>query len=377
MGRLVLMSLMSLAAGIALPLAALAERIEKQVPVAAGRQLEIDLEAPGAITLRGSDAAVAAFVIDREGRDVTDTEVAVEPASGGGARLTTRFAPGKKKYGSHLKIEVRLPRHFDVQLLSMGGGVHFQELDGNFEGRTMSGELELTDLTGTVDLKTMRGDIRIARSRLDGSLTTMAGNVRFSGVQGSVKGQTQRGSVIGRATSASAAARRPIEIFSVGDLNIEDAPDGANLKTMRGNVVVRSAAKLVKAFTMSGNIAIDRIDGQVEARTMSGNVSVVMQGGSQPGNYGAKLEAQSGDVHLAVPANLAMDIDVTLVSSARGGGSHKVHSDFPLKTEESSESGSLLKPPRRVVHATGSQGAASHRIELRAVNGDVYLTRSK
>ncbi|HVT61609.1 MAG TPA: hypothetical protein VHR45_24825 [Thermoanaerobaculia bacterium] len=367
------LAVLSLLTCLGLPLAARAERIEQRVPVAAGRELKVDLEAPGSITIRGTNGNLVVVVVELEGRDATDTEVAVEPTRGGGARLTSRFARHKEEYRSKLRIEVRVPRRFGVQLLSMGGSVGLEGLDGEFDGRTMSGDLELTELSGKVDLKTMSGNIRVRLSKLDGSLTTLAGNVQFNGVEGGVEGKTMSGKVSGKATCASHA----IKIVSFGDLNIGDAPDGADLKTMRGNVLVRSAAVFVKAFTGAGNIVIDRIDGQIDARSISGDIRVNMEDGLRPGSHAARLESQSGEVHLVVPANLAMDIDIKIVSTASAGSSYRVHSDFPLKIEQSSESGWFLSSPRLVVHATGRQGAATHRIELRAVNGDVYLTRSR
>ncbi|HVT58492.1 MAG TPA: DUF4097 family beta strand repeat-containing protein [Thermoanaerobaculia bacterium] len=376
-----------LAACLALPPAARADRIEKQVSVTAGQQLDIDLESGGAITIRGGDDRTASFTVDREGRDAAETEVTIEATSGGGARIATRHVGRRDSYSTNLRIDIRLPQRFSVHLKSMGGSVHLAGLDGKFEGTTMGGDLELSELNGEAHLKTMGGDVRVSKSKLDGRITTMGGKVQLEDIEGNLQGHSMGGTVTyqnvrgGKEGSRGDSSRGAVVMSSMGgDLRVEDAPAGAELRTMGGNVRVRSAAKYVKATTMGGDIEIDRVDGRVDATSMAGDIKVTLvegSGGSAAEPHDVKLDSKSGELHLAVPADLAMDIDIQLFYTRASRRNYRVHSDFPLKIEESSEWDTTHGSPRKLIHATGRQGAATHRIELSCINGDVYLTRAQ
>jgi hypothetical protein len=100
-------------------------------------------------------------------------------------------------------------------------------------------------------------------------------------------------------------------------------------------------------------------------------------GDGPPGSHAVHLVSNAGELRLAVPANLPMDIDVQLFYTRDSKRSYRVHSDFPLKIDESAEWDTSHGSPRKLIHATGRQGAATQRIELRTINGDVYITRAK
>jgi hypothetical protein len=395
-------TLYALLATLSLPHGLAADRIEKQVPVTAGQRLVLELETGAAVAVHGAAVSAAVVVIDREGRDAADVEVTVEPTPSGGARIRTHFTGRGRSYSSSLRLDVRVPRRFGVELDSTGGSVHLDGLEGRFHGRTMGGELELTQLTGEVDLRTLGGDIRVASSKLNGKVSTHGGNVRFDDVEGDVEGSSLGGTVTYRnvrggrqpagatersgrrgsggttpAAAAAESAHGAVVMSSLGgDLDVEHAPDGADLKTLGGNVRVRSAGRYVKAQTLGGDIVIDQVDGRVDATTMGGNITVNMVGGAA-GDRRVHLDSKSGELRLAVPSDLAMAVDIHLYYTRDSRRSYRVHSDFPLKIEESGEWDTTHGSPRKLIRATGRQGAGTHRIELVTINGDIYLTRAK
>jgi DUF4097 and DUF4098 domain-containing protein YvlB len=375
--------LLALLAFLALPFAAIADRIDKQIPVTPGQRFDVDLRTGGSLTIHGSDDNTAVVTVEREDRDAGQTEVVVEATSGGGLRLATSFTGSRKTYSANLRIDVRLPRRFNVQLRSAGGTVHLDGLEGEFKGLTNGGKLELTNLRGAADLKTLGGDINVASSNLSGKVSTNGGNVVLDGVEGGLQGHSLGGYVTnhgvrGAKEPIARTASDPAVMTSMGgNLEVEEAPNGAELKTMGGNVRVGRADKFVKAHTMGGDIVIESVDGTVDAVTLGGNVTVTVAGTGAAGSHAVHLSSNAGELRLAVPADLAMDIDVQLFYTRDSKRHYRVHSDFPLKIEESVEWDASHGSPRKLIHATGRQGAASQRIELSTINGDVYITRAK
>ena len=376
-------------ASLAFPLAALAERIDKQVPVTPGQTFDIDLKTGGSLTLHGTDGNTAYVTVERDDSDAAVTEVVVEPTPAGGLRLATRFTASSsgagttRTFSSNLRIEARLPRRFSVHLHSAGGDVHLDGLEGDFKGLSMGGKLDLANLRGTAELKTLGGDIQVTSSNLSGRVDTNGGKVDLDHVEGglqarSLGGQVTRRNTVGAKEPAAGSAGDAVVMSSMGgQVHVDEAPNGADLKTMGGNVVVRSASRFVKAETMGGDIRIERIDGRVDATTMAGDVTVTVAGDGPPGSHAVHITSNSGELRLAVPANLPMDIDVELFYTRDSRRDYHVHSDFPLKIEESAEWDTAHGAPRKLIHATGRQGAATQRVELRTINGDVYITRAK
>ena len=127
---------------------------------------------------------------------------------------------------------------------------------------------------------------------------------------------------------------------------------------------------------MGGDVELDRVDGWIRADTMGGDIKATVIDRSRGGRHDVELDSQSGELHLTVPGSLAMDIDIELQYTRNSTRRYRVVSDFPLTTTESSAWEGSFGTPRKTIHAIGKQGAGTHRIVLRTVNGDVYLTRA-
>jgi len=365
------------------PGAALCDRIEKTLPAHPGQALEIDLRTGGAITVTPGDDATVQVVADRGSRDNEDYEVTID-ATSRGVRIGSRYVAHKSTYSSNLDVKVRVPRRFDIELRTMGGDVHLEGLEGRFSGSTMGGALELLSLSGSTDLSTMGGAVHVAGGRLDGKVSTMGGNVLIEDVDGNLRGSSMGGQVTyrGRKRTGGEAGGSPIIMSSMGgDMNVDDAPNGAEVSTMGGDVRIRSAHDHVKAETMGGDIRIDSVDGWVDASTMGGRVEVtVIDGGTAGARRDVRLDSKSGDLHLTVPAGFAMDVDIEIAYTRNSTRRYRVISDFPLQTEdESGEWDSTQGTPRKTIRVRGRVpgGAAPARVVLSTINGDVYLKRAQ
>jgi len=67
----------------------------------------------------------------------------------------------------------------------------------------------------------------------------------------------------------------PVHIHHMGgDIDVKDAPNGADLGTMGGNITVGTVSSYAKLSTMGGNIVVDRASGSVNASTMGGTITI-------------------------------------------------------------------------------------------------------
>lgn len=161
-----------------------------------------------------------------------------------------------------------------------------------------------------------------------------------------------------------------------GAINVDAAPDGAELMTGGGNIHVKSAKHFVEAMTGGGEIVIDAVDGSVQATTGSGNVSVTMVGNPNEGQRDVAIASSSGDVTLVVPAGLAMDFDLKLAYT-NTRKQYRIVSDFALDQRSTDEWSSAEGTPRKYTYGTGKIGGGSHRIKIYTVNGNIYVKRGQ
>ncbi len=142
---------------------------------------------------------------------------------------------------------------------------------------------------------------------------------------------------------------------------------------------LRFEIKVPKRFdlefdSMGGGIAID---GWVRAETMGGDVDVTMVGDPAKGRRDVDLSSKSGDITLIVPADLSMDVHVTLAQTRNAHKTYRIISDFSLDQEESKEWDYDNGTPRKYIYATGSIAAGKNKITIETINGDVYLKKGK
>jgi DUF4097 and DUF4098 domain-containing protein YvlB len=351
---------------------------QKEFPATMGRELTLDLETGATLEIEGWDKELVSVKVQKNGRDAKDCEINYEE-SASGLVISSRFVGDRRNYSSDLDLQIMVPHRFDLEIDSMGGEVTISNVEGKIAGKTMGGELTLVELKGDIRLTTMGGDISLSNSTVDGEMKTMGGDVRLQDVMGTVQGSTMSGDVIYKNVkrNPSTPAEQQVKVKSMGgDINVDEAPFGADVSTMGGDVHVHSAVQYVKAETMGGDIDIDEADGWIKAKTMGGDVTAVVVGDPAQGKHDVDITSYSGDITLTVPDGLSMNFDIELAYTRNRSGDYKIISDFDMKQEESQEWDVEDGTPRRYIRGTGNVGTGANKVRIRTINGDITIRKS-
>ena len=351
--------------------------------VSPGQTIYFDMESGADISILGwgKSRAEVAYVQRGEGHS-HDIEI-LQQRDGLLIKSDMEIQDGRSR---NLDFEIRVPRTFNVHFESMGGSLRITDLDGEFTGSTMGGGLRLHKAEGTVKLTTMGGAIEVIDSDLDGKMSTMGGTVYLKNVVGDLEATSMGGNVrYENVRGRDGELRAPggsmdgIDIKTVtittmgGDIEVDEAPAGAWVSTMGGNVEVKDAAGFVKASTMGGNVEISVMDGWVNASTMAGDVDVEIAGGLGEGEKGVKLSSLSGDVSLALPAGMSVDLDITIAYTKNSSQDYKIISDFDLEIEESKDWDYSNGSPRRRIRGTAKVGSGKYPVIIETINGNIRI----
>lgn len=174
-----------------------------------------------------------------------------------------------------------------------------------------------------------------------------------------------------------------------GDINVESAPEGAELGTMGGSIHVGSAS-FVKASTMGGDIEVDHASGPVNASTMGGRIEIrqasgaihasTMSGDVRAHLTGAsgsprevKLSSMSGSILLTVPKDFGMEVHIKLAYTRNSSQNYRIIQHLGLSEQESPEWETHHGTPRKFIIATGRVGDGKNQVTIDTINGDVVL----
>ena len=126
---------------------------------------------------------------------------------------------------------------------------------------------------------------------------------------------------------------------------------------------------------MGGNIRVGEVDGGVHATTMGGDIEVHMVGDPSDGERDVRLDSKSGDIVLALPAGMSMEIDITLAITKSSRRRFQIQSDFDLDIRESDGWDHSQGSPRKYIYGKATIGDGQHRIKIETINGNVRLIR--
>jgi hypothetical protein len=154
------------------------------------------LEAGGAVRVVGGDTKVVRVKVTDRGRHCADCIVAVIQAREGIEVRTARTRAVNSP--ADLQVQVEVPMQTNVTLTSAGGAVEIEGIDGTVAGTTEFGTLDLFRLSGPLMLETKRGDVTLRQSYVRGRVHTNDGRVLLEDVGGNVRGTSARGTVIER-----------------------------------------------------------------------------------------------------------------------------------------------------------------------------------
>jgi DUF4097 and DUF4098 domain-containing protein YvlB len=289
-GRIAILGLI----GTLLAAPAAAKDFEQRVAAQAGGRLRMELDS-GSVVIESHDLeevrvdALAAGM----GAGRLDFELSAR-----GEEVTLRGGPRgwmPALLGSpHVRVRVRVPSEFSVDVRTGGGAVEIEDLEGQVRLRTSGGPIELGRIRGDVRAETSGGAIEAGE--VDGELhvRTSGGPIRVFEVTGNVEARTSGGSI-----EIFGAADRVEADTSGGAISVRfsEAPSGV-LETSGGNIDVEfpeNEGMDLDARTSGGSVRIDdqlAVRGRVEPTRVEAEVN---EGGDR-----LRLRSSGGDILIRV-----------------------------------------------------------------------------
>jgi DUF4097 and DUF4098 domain-containing protein YvlB len=279
------LSTLACLAGLLLAAPAVADRVEQTLDVEPGEILEVRVPSGNVeIETHGEDR------VEISGRVSGLLDLVVEHESGR-VRVFTEGRGLPFAFG-RVDLRVRVPEEFGVDVVTSGGRIEIEELQGPVDAETSGGRIDLSQIEGDVRVRTSGGSIELREIEGDIEAFTSGGSIRGSEIDGPIDVGTSGGSIRLRDVSGAAEAET-----SGGSIEVrfrEPAP--ARLHTTGGTIEVElvtdegydvdahtvgGKVELDDAFVTSGRREKDRFVGtlngggpMIEAETMGGSVRI-------------------------------------------------------------------------------------------------------
>jgi hypothetical protein len=183
-----------------------------------------------------------------------------------------------------ISFHIYSPANVSSKLRTSGGNIKLSGLLGNQDFATSGGNLELSNLSGDIKGRTSGGNITVDNCKDQINLATSGGNISGRNSSGEIRLSTSGGSIL------------------LNDLN-----GTINASTSGGNIQGNNVDGELAASTSGGNVSLDKLSCSVKASTSGGNLSVSIQ---TPGKY-VILKNSAGRVHLSIPKNTPMDLNLS------------------------------------------------------------------
>jgi DUF4097 and DUF4098 domain-containing protein YvlB len=175
-----------------------------------------------------------------------------------------------------------------------------------------------------------------------------------------------------------------------GEIDVKEAPHGADLSTMGGDIHVGDVADFAKVKSMGGVITIDHAKGSIDAATMGGDIHIghaegalkasTMGGdimarmvGTSADERDVELTSHGGTVTLTVPKDFPMDVRITLAYTKNAPRTYEIIDHIGLEQRETDDWDMSNGSPRKYIRAKGKVGTGLNHVEIKTVNGDVIL----
>jgi DUF4097 and DUF4098 domain-containing protein YvlB len=327
------------------------------LPLTSEGTLEIDLRQGATLRLVGSDRE-SFEAIFRGGEGTSPAQELEVEATDLGVSVRLPMAARATAAGG-LTVEVHCPRRLQAKIRSSGGHFSAEGLEGRLEGSLSAGNIRLFHFSGTVDFKTGAGDVELEGCSLSGRIETQTGGIRVE------------------AGKSPTAAPGDLSLHSgVGDILVAGTGQGLKLDTACGNIRVTGVPGPLRAATGQGNVVVEKIGGPSGVSSARGRAEV---GGVDPTQESLSLEVASvnGSIDVSLPVDLDMKLDVRLEKTRGRWLWPKLRSDFNLPKAQDPTPGAPNTDGNERRSTKAVFGKGEHRIDLRAVDGDVRVRRSK
>jgi hypothetical protein len=278
------------------PAAANARDFEGRVPAEPGGDLRVELDA-GSVVLEGHDRAEVRVDALAVGLGARQLDFRLEAKNN---RVTLRgkgatgWLPSLIGGGPHVRIHIRVPNEFSVDIRTAGGDIEIEGLEGRVRARTTGGRIVLGRIEGEVEAETSGGPIEA--DEIEGSVRarTSGGPIRLVEIEGRVDAQTSGGGIDVLGASGEVRART-----SGGSIRVRfDDQPGGRLETSGGSIEVElpeGDGVRLDARTSGGTIVIDP-ELEAEGRIEPTRVSAEIGGGGER----LRVETSGGSIHIRV-----------------------------------------------------------------------------
>lgn len=349
--------------------------VDQSVAASPGETLLLDFPAGASVDIRGWDEPRVRVRGTIGGDDGADTRVYTDRHARG-VRIRSVYEGANRSHSTNVQLEIRVPRRYDVEIDSAGGGITIMEVEGQFEGTTGGGAIVMQHVKGSADLTTGGGTIDVSDVDLDGKVSTGGGRVTLLRIRGGLRGASGSGPIIRDRDDEGNPTKRTHITQAGGDIDLPEVPEGASVSTGGGDIEIGRGAGLVEASTGGGDIRIGPIAGSVRAGTGAGKVDVTIveaNGAAQ----NVSVTTGHGRVTIELPASYDGRFELESAYTNNFGRRTQIDSDWSLPIEETKEWDASQGTPRRYVRARGTIGSGRGLVRVRAVNGDVFVRRGR
>lgn len=259
-------------------------------------------------------------------------------SSGGGTRQAFKSS-----------LEIRLPKHFAVNVDNRNGRVAIQDLTGNEDVQNSYGDVEIRNVAGRLKIENKNG--AVTAENVTGSVDINNGysNTTVKNITGDLTIETKNASV---------------DISGVsGNANITNSYAPVNVENVKGQLTINGTNNAVDVRHVDGDINSDNSYENVSIRDPRGGVKVTSRNGDlsvsfeKPPEKDVTISAQYGTVRLDLPSSSAFSIE----ARAQYG---EIDSEFDGLNHDNSNS-------ERVLTGAVGHGGPKIRIDLR--NGNIHL----
>jgi DUF4097 and DUF4098 domain-containing protein YvlB len=235
---------------------------DRTFAVAPGGHLSVKMDM-GSIAVTGGDSTQVVVRIKASGseRELEDLSFAADK-SGSDVTITGKRSSSGKWLGwwftdANVNVTVEVPREYNLDLNTSGGGIKVRHLTGKALGRTSGGRISLEDIKGAVNMRTSGGSVTLNALSGPVEVHTSGGPISANQIDGGLRAHTSGGSIRFERISG------PIEAHSSGgSINIEliGENQGIAARTSGGSVTLRlpaSTSGTLNASTSGGSVSSD------------------------------------------------------------------------------------------------------------------------
>lgn len=252
----------------------------------------------------------------------------------------------------------------EVRLQTSAGDLHLEDIDGPLEAATSAGDVKLRNAQGTVDLRTSGGDISAYNLLKDAILKTAGGDIYVEKAGGNLIANTSGGDIEARECAGETELRT-----SGGDIEVRGVGGSLQAHTSGGDVFGADLNGAVTARTSGGDVELQKVNGAVRAATSAGDIEVEITLQDFKKEHRIDLQSSAGSIRLTIPEKLPASISAEIVNAGGRWKRFDIYSDFPLTRQEEAGGGSL--------RMSGDINGGGGEIRLETSNGDIHILKGK